>query len=131
MERRISDRDSGGAVVRVLIAVAIAVPVGYVAFQAVRDSVRNETLRTDMRNAIDLEASCNEDRNGVGYSPGANRRGGALVLQCGTSQEKLRPSSGNRLVITVQPDGTGFVIVGSRADTGAQLRYDSLTAKWS
>ena len=123
--------EAGSVLVKVLLIAAVGVPTGAYAYAAVRNSVHDQTLHSDMRNTVDLEAACNEDRNGAGYAAGSNAHGGAIVLQCGAASESFRPSSGNRLVVVLSPDGHGFVLTGTRTDTGATMRYDSSTGRWS
>jgi hypothetical protein len=125
-------RDERGiALVKLLLLVAVGVPGGYYAYGLVRDSVGDQTLRTDVRNAVDLEAACNSDRSGAGYAAGSTRSGGRLVLDCGSTVETMRASAGNRLIVTVTPNGLGFQVVGLRPGTGMVLRYDSATGAWS
>ena len=125
--------DPGLALTKLVIVAAVAAPIGVYAFHQVQTAVRNETLRTDVRNAVNIEAICNQDRNGVGYSAGSNmpERGGAFVITCAGVAETVRASAGNEITISVASDGGTFSIVGYQRATGLRLRYDSSSDRWS
>ena len=125
--------DPGLALTKLVIVAAVMAPIGVYAFHEVQIAVRNETLRTDMRNAVNIEAICNQDRNGVGYSAGSNipQQGGAFVIRCAGIDETVRASSGNEITISVAADGGSFSIVGYQRATGLQVRYDSSSGRWS
>lgn len=123
--------DAGLALTKLVIVAAVAAPIGVFAFRAVQSAVRNEALRTDVRNAVSIEAICNQDRNGSGYTGGSNvaQHGGAFVLNCAGVDETVRASSGNELTITVAADGSSFTVVGYQRSTGLHVRYDSATGR--
>ena len=118
---------------KLVILAAVAAPIGVYAFREVQTAVRNETLRSDMRNAVNTEAICNQDRNGVGYASGSNmpQHGGPFVLTCAGTDETVHASSSNEITISVAMDGKTFSVVGYQRGTGLQLRYDSSTDRWS
>jgi len=119
--------DPGLALTKLVIVAAVAAPIGVYAFHQVQAAVRNEGLRTDVRNAVNIEAICNQDRNGVGYSAGSNipQHGGAFVISCAGIDETVRASAGDEITIAVSSDGESFSIVGYQHATGLRVRYDS------